>query len=1191
MVLTVVTNSILLVVLATAPLQGQDLGPEPSVAHQTERKSRSPELPRIVTEQGHFAKIYDCIFLRDDRNIVTGGEDKTAILWDRKTGRELRRFEGHSFRIRSLAVDRSNRFLLTGSVDGTAKLWDVSTGIAVKTFQVSDLPVVAVQFSPDGQKIFTVSLDGKLRIWVTAKTKPIATFDIGVGEHAEAAFSQDGSTLVVASDDNTAKVFEPASGSFLRPLKSEPRDYYPRAITNPVSVSDDGSLVAILSDRQEGTRIYDVRSGEMLWQLSHDWNDSPDAVAFDRQNARILALRTRIKPGHDKPMTNAELISANLEKWDQENGEVEANVYDARTGHPISHSVLDFFSPEVIRFDGDGSEALIGDLEGSARLLTVPSLHPVRQLKPHTRGIKSVAASRASEIVVAADGSNVLAWDLEAGILRSNFGPKAEEPVRVRFNSDGSRLIVLDKASTHFWDTTARVDSEIKYQTGSGTILAIRDDEKLAVIVDGLAPVSRAMLELAVLDPATPQISWPILLPSFKNAWGPVWPLFAPDGQTVFAVHDSRLSRLNTRTKAEEWLSPEQPDEISSMSISHDGNQVLTGGWDHTATLWDTEKGKKLKKFVGHAWNVESVALSLDGQWVATGSGDKTAKLWDPRTGKTRHTLTGHQDGVTAVEFVPNSDYVATGSEDGSVRLWDVNNGVTIATLIQFDVGHWAIVAPDGRFDTNDLDNIWGLHWVFADDPFNALAPEIYMRDFYEPKLLPRLLKGKSTDFKPLPPLQSLNRAQPKITSIRVSPPQNDQTVTVEVDVDGGDFVVESTGAKHTTGVYDLRLLRDGQLVGEFPEPKNNTPTGMAAVEMDQWRKDTCVTPFGTPRTIVFRSVHLPHRAEAEQVEFAVYAFNQDRVKSPVGKTQVSPLSPEGKKKAYIVSVGVNDYGGSGWDLRYGAKDARRIADVLYPRLRTGGYATQEITTLVSDDNKEDATRQNISEAIEHVAKLSTPDDLVIVFFSGHGYSDEHSAFYLLPSDSRPGRMNWSQLSPNDLGRFISAEDLSRWLQNMVASEIVLIIDACHSAASVESEGFKPGPLGAKGLGQLAYDKRMRVLAASQTDQSAREMGGQIGEGVLTYALLHDGLEAKQAADNGSITIRSWLEYPINRVPELFKEIESGSITDFGVPITRDATPAAPDIGGMKRKGAVQVPALFDFARSEGAVTPGPRLD
>ena len=47
------------------------------------------------------------------------------------------------------------------------------------------------------------------------------------------------------------------------------------------------------------------------------------------------------------------------------------------------------------------------------------------------------------------------------------------------------------------------------------------------------------------------------------------------------------------------------------------------------------------------------------------------------------------------------------------------------------------------------------------------------------------------------------------------------------------------------------------------------------------------------------------------------------------------------------------------------------------------------------------------------------------------------------------------------------------------------------------------------GLGQLAYDKRMRVLAASQADQTAQETQ-ELGQGVLTYVLLTDGLERRR---------------------------------------------------------------------------------
>lgn len=49
------------------------------------------------------------------------------------------------------------------------------------------------------------------------------------------------------------------------------------------------------------------------------------------------------------------------------------------------------------------------------------------------------------------------------------------------------------------------------------------------------------------------------------------------------------------------------------------------------------------------------------------------------------------------------------------------------------------------------------------------------------------------------------------------------------------------------------------------------------------------------------------------------------------------------------------------------------------------------------------------------------------------------------------------------------------------------MLDSCYSASSVEANDFKPGPMGSRGLGQLSYDKRVRILAASQSDQVAQD--------------------------------------------------------------------------------------------------------
>jgi hypothetical protein len=100
-----------------------------------------------------------------------------------------------------------------------------------------------------------------------------------------------------------------------------------------------------------------------------------------------------------------------------------------------------------------------------------------------------------------------------------------------------------------------------------------------------------------------------------------------------------------------------------------------------------------------------------------------------------------------------------------------------------------------------------------------------------------------------------------------------------------------------------------------------------------------------------------------------------------------------------------------------------------------------------------------------------------------------------------------------------------------------MVLDACYSAASIESGDFKLGPMGNPGLGQLAYDKRIRLLTASQATEPAGEAGA-LGMGYFSYALVKSGLEGSQAdwqPKDGAIWLREWLRYGVERVtPALF---------------------------------------------------------
>ncbi|HWS54258.1 MAG TPA: hypothetical protein VN228_09035, partial [Pyrinomonadaceae bacterium] len=173
------------------------------------------------------------------------------------------------------------------------------------------------------------------------------------------------------------------------------------------------------------------------------------------------------------------------------------------------------------------------------------------------------------------------------------------------------------------------------------------------------------------------------------------------------------------------------------------------------------------------------------------------------------------------------------------------------------------------------------------------------------------------------------------------------------------------------------------------------------------------------------------------------------------------------------------------------------------------------------------------------------------------------------------------------------------------AGELVLVVDACHSAASVRGDGFKPGPMGSRGLGQLAYDKGMRVLTSTQADDVALE-SRLVEQGLLTYALTRDAIETMRAdfrpADS-RVTVSEWLAYGVERVPQLHAEVarrlaemreRGGSaplsgdtqtkVVAFGDTRARPRRrrPAAGDAKGLTVIAdavRIQQPALFDFAR------------
>ena len=122
-------------------------------------------------------------------------------------------------------------------------------------------------------------------------------------------------------------------------------------------------------------------------------------------------------------------------------------------------------------------------------------------------------------------------------------------------------------------------------------------------------------------------------------------------------------------------------DSVRSVWMTPDGRRALSGSWDGTVRLWDLDTGHCVRSFLGHANNVSSVCLSADRERALSGSWDKTMRLWDVETGRCLQSFEGHAAYVNTVCLSADGRRALSGSEDRTLRLWDVATAECLWTL------------------------------------------------------------------------------------------------------------------------------------------------------------------------------------------------------------------------------------------------------------------------------------------------------------------------------------------------------------------------------------------------------------------------------------------------------------------------------------------------------------------------------
>ncbi len=143
-------------------------------------------------------------FSPDGKHFVSGhfgGKDGDFAVrfWEVDNDQELRSCKGHSRDVTAVLYLPDGRSVLSTSIDGSSILWDARTGKEIRR-----LPVVGgingAAVSPDGRRALTAGfVDRKVRLWDLTAGKEIRAFEGHVGAVLGVAFSADGK-LALSSD-------------------------------------------------------------------------------------------------------------------------------------------------------------------------------------------------------------------------------------------------------------------------------------------------------------------------------------------------------------------------------------------------------------------------------------------------------------------------------------------------------------------------------------------------------------------------------------------------------------------------------------------------------------------------------------------------------------------------------------------------------------------------------------------------------------------------------------------------------------------------------------------------------------------------------------------------------------------------------------------------------------------------------
>jgi len=1045
---------------------------------------------RLVLPIGHTDRVNSAVFSPDGKSIVTASYDNTAKIWDAQSGWLLHSLEGHTDRVNFAVFSPDGKTIVTASGDKTAKIWDAQCGRLLHSLEGHTSWVESAAFSPDGKSIVTASWDDKTPIiWDAQSGLLLRTLKGHTYSVKSAVFSPDGKSIVTASYDNTAKIWDAQSGLLLHSLEG-----HTYSVKSAVFSPDGKSIVTTSEDKT--AIIWDAQSGLLLHSLEGHTSFVESAV-FSPDGKSIVTA-----------------------SWDDKT----PKIWDAQSGLLLRTLKGHTYSVKSAAFSPDGKSIVTASWDDKTpKIWDAQSGLLLHSLEEHTGSVRSAVFSPDGKSIVSASWDNTAKiWDAQSGLLLRTLGGHTNRVNSVAFNPDGKSIVTASTdATAKIWDAQSGLQLRtLKGHTDWLISAVFSPDGKTIVTATGdkTAKIWDAQSGL-LLRTLKGHLHW------IRSA------VFSPDGKTIVTASRDKTAKiwdvqsgllLRTLKGHTSW--------VNSAVFSPDGKTIVTASADKTAKIWDAQKGRLLRTLKGHTRWVNSAAFSPDGKSIVTASGDKTAKIWDAQKGRLHRTLGGHTDWLISAAFSPDGKTIVTATGDKTAKIWDAQGGKLlrdfhingILSAIDFDndrfISHnnsmltlhhletaeviyswvyvnendYLVMHPDGYYDGTEAAR--ELLYFVCDNEIIDLAQ---LKDaLYVPGLIEKIMNGEEINY-------------PKLSDLDIC---HTLPLIEKIENTGHAYQYKITPRK--LGLEQVEVYINNKKVFSTPKKELHKQGEEYFLDLKEEEISKHLLAGTENRINVIGTVLTKEGNELKSRGVGVI-----RIANKKDENRVTP-------RLFAVMIGVNDYKDPSLKLNYPVKDVEDLSKALeisttkllgkenvfmyliHSGVKSGkGYSTPE--------------KEGIRKALEDIGKKARPEDIILMFFAGHGVmqgSDEKRFTFLTAEASN---LNLTGINTKELQDWLSFEGPHK----ILANKSILIFDACNSGqATQELVALARNDDQTRRIRQVEdlKDKSgMFILAASAPNQAAYELP-QYEQGLLTYSLLSMLKSNPEILDGQFLNVQKW---------------------------------------------------------------------